>query len=272
MMTKIIKVDVVPQSPVFSHLLGVVCCFLCAFWVPFVLSPLMTNSRWSSSPVDPESMAELRGFLCVCCWFNFMTCFSLSGRVKPWAPFFCLLPSCTYPLISTGGSFTAESSSPGPTAGHPKGFCEEAVSGGTQENGSAFLGPLAFSKQPCFELFLGATCSLVLPLTAESCLMLSCMSRQIHEVELLLQVLVCYRLSMCMVAIPCFLSKAKLDIGLCGKMGKNVFVSGKCCSLCLGPSCPGAPTVCSQPTSIHSTPSSFALIFLRNWGFFSFSH
>lgn len=219
-MTKIIKVDVVPQSLVFSHLLGVACCFLCAFWVLFMLSPLMTNSRWSSSPVDPESIAELHGFLCVCCWFNFMTCFSLSGRVKHWAPFFCLLPSCMYSLISTGGSFTAESSSPRPTVGHPKGFCEEAMSGGMQENGSTFLGPLAFSKQPCFELFLRATCSLVLPLTAELCLMLSSMSRQIHEVELLLQVLVCYSLSMCMVAIPCFLSKAKLDIDLSGKVGK----------------------------------------------------
>lgn len=103
----------------------------------------------------------------------FMTSFSLSGRrVKHWAPFFfCLLPSCMYSLISTCGSFLAESSSSGPIAGLPKGFCWEAVSGGRQGNGSTFQGPFAFSKQPCFELFLRATCSLELPLSAELCLM-----------------------------------------------------------------------------------------------------
>lgn len=70
---------------------------------------------------------------------------------------------------------------------------------------NAFPGPLAFNRQPSFEIFLRSGCNLVLPLTAECD---GCMKSQTHAVKMLLQVLAGYSLVICIIASTCFLSKA----------------------------------------------------------------
>lgn len=87
MMVKIINIDVVPRNPFFSPLIGVTCCFLCAFWG--ALGAVTLDEQFPVVQLTcGSSTAGLHGFLCVCCWFNFTTCFSLSGRITHWAPFF----------------------------------------------------------------------------------------------------------------------------------------------------------------------------------------
>lgn len=79
--------------------------------------------------------------------------------------------------------------------------CQE----GGRRMDNALPGPLAFNRQPSFQIFLWSSCNWMLPLTAECD---ECMKSQTHAVKILLQVRACCSLVICIIANTCFLSKA----------------------------------------------------------------
>jgi len=147
MMVKIIDIDTVPQSLLSSPLIGVTCCFLCAFWG----CPLCCHPWW---PISCD-LAHL--------WIqsvplgSTVSCDLAADSVawlKPWAPcsasyllsFVLWLP--VEAVLLQGGWVL------GLMQGILRDLCKEAVSGGRRENGWHFSGNLNF-RQPGFGLLGG---------------------------------------------------------------------------------------------------------------------